>query len=460
MLRTIFSGVLFALCCGVASGDDGASIDERYVKVLTDKNFDKNVKKDTLWLVEFYAPWCGHCKNLQPVWAEAARKLASENSSFRLAKIDATENPSLTRRFSISGYPSIKFFKNGKNRGDYPGGRTKEEILKFAGLASQSALVNIPEGDGLHNFIGSQDISFVLVGVGAGNVPTTKAFDKIAEDETVLGVIGFATASEVDFKQYMTEEDLDTNIALPALVVFNTGEVSHISSRSSNPVKLDQANMEQFVKSNSKQLFGELSPSKPTWKLTKEGKKSVLAFVDPSKDASEGFLKKMRSIMRQYKDKLVFGWVDGPSNTYLLDPIGLKQDSLPQFVVVDITEMTFFKPSWASDEAEIKTYLDKVLSGKETAHPINQDKGDKEKPKDSAQAGTVDSAAVDRLETKLQEANQRVNSLELRIAGFEASAATQQLLTYILGGVVLVVAGLALVPKSRPAETHSSKKKN
>lgn len=50
---------------------------------LTDSNFDKLVlDSDDLWLVEFYAPWCGHCKNLEPHWAEAANSLKGKVSHY------------------------------------------------------------------------------------------------------------------------------------------------------------------------------------------------------------------------------------------------------------------------------------------------------------------------------------------------------------------------------------------
>jgi len=65
---------------------------DEHVITLVGKNFDKEVidnKKDVL--VEFYAPWCGHCKTLAPKFEEAAKKLA-RNKNIVLAKIDATAN--------------------------------------------------------------------------------------------------------------------------------------------------------------------------------------------------------------------------------------------------------------------------------------------------------------------------------------------------------------------------------
>lgn len=61
--------VLIPLTCALYSSSDD-------VIELTSKNFDsKVIKSDELWIVEFYAPWCGHCKNLAPEWKKAAKAL-------------------------------------------------------------------------------------------------------------------------------------------------------------------------------------------------------------------------------------------------------------------------------------------------------------------------------------------------------------------------------------------------
>merc|ERR1712090_46175 len=63
------------------------------VKVAVAKNFDDLVmKSEKDVLVEFYAPWCGHCKKLTPEYAAAAKILAETESPAKLAKVDATEN--------------------------------------------------------------------------------------------------------------------------------------------------------------------------------------------------------------------------------------------------------------------------------------------------------------------------------------------------------------------------------
>lgn len=110
---------------------------------LTDDNFDKLVlKSDDIWLVEFYAPWCGHCKNLAPHWAKAASELKGK---VKLGALDATVHTSKASQYGIQGYPSIKFFpagtKSASGAEDYDGGRTASDIVAWA---SNKAVANIP----------------------------------------------------------------------------------------------------------------------------------------------------------------------------------------------------------------------------------------------------------------------------------------------------------------------------
>lgn len=112
------------------SDDIPASNDEP-VKIVVAKEFDKYVKdtsKDVL--VMFYAPWCGHCKKLKPIWDDLAKEMATINKDITIAKIDSTNNE--VDGITIKSYPTIKYFPTHSKKGiDYKGGRTLEDFKKY-----------------------------------------------------------------------------------------------------------------------------------------------------------------------------------------------------------------------------------------------------------------------------------------------------------------------------------------
>ena len=65
-----------------------------------------DIYPEGVWLVTFYAPWCGHCKKLEPVWQQVAQQLS--NSELRVGRLDCTKYPSVASHFAVRGYPTIK----------------------------------------------------------------------------------------------------------------------------------------------------------------------------------------------------------------------------------------------------------------------------------------------------------------------------------------------------------------
>jgi protein disulfide-isomerase-like protein len=101
------------------------------VVVLTPANFDQVVDGSKNVLVEFYAPWCGHCKNLAPAY-EAVASAFRKEPSVVVAKVDADEHKELGSNYGVSGFPTLKFFPKGSiDPDDYKGGRSEDDFAAF-----------------------------------------------------------------------------------------------------------------------------------------------------------------------------------------------------------------------------------------------------------------------------------------------------------------------------------------
>lgn len=117
------------------------------VKVAVGKTFKEMVMdSDKEFLVEFYAPWCGHCKNLAPHYDEAAKRLLV-NPNIMLVKVDSTENE--VAGIDIQGFPTLKFFGKDKTAEpvDFTGERTAEGILNWLKEHTEYDWVDIPAGE-------------------------------------------------------------------------------------------------------------------------------------------------------------------------------------------------------------------------------------------------------------------------------------------------------------------------
>ena len=106
---------------------------------LTEETFKPTLKKKKHVLVMFYAPWCGHCKKAKPELMAAAAKFR-EDPKVEFSAVDCTAEQSLCSAFSVSGYPTFRYFNYFKNSFPYSGGRTEQDFVQF---------MNNPEnGDG------------------------------------------------------------------------------------------------------------------------------------------------------------------------------------------------------------------------------------------------------------------------------------------------------------------------
>ncbi|KAF9533773.1 protein disulfide isomerase [Crepidotus variabilis] len=119
-LSTFF---LSALIAGVSASN---------VVDLTPDNFDQHVGKGKPALVEFFAPWCGHCKNLAPVYEQLADVFAHAKEKIVIAKVDADGvGKPLGQKYGVTGFPTLKWFDADGKDEEYSGGRGLEDFVSF-----------------------------------------------------------------------------------------------------------------------------------------------------------------------------------------------------------------------------------------------------------------------------------------------------------------------------------------
>jgi len=267
-----------------STSEDGtaADEDEKSVHVLTKDNFDTFLKENPIVLVEFYAPWCGHCKRLAPEYAKAAKKL-KEKGGIPLAKVDATAEADVAKRFDIKGYPTIKLFRKGEPE-EYEGGRTSDTIISWIERMTGAAFDIVADIGEAKKRATEEAVAFI------GHFKSKESesfnmFESVADSNRLLGK--FLAAFGKDAKDEVT--------------VYRQSEepVTHSVS--------DKDALTTFVKNEHFPLFGAITGENFSsyFALNKE----MVWFVgleDVIKEASDV----MRQVAKQFREELSFVSLD------------------------------------------------------------------------------------------------------------------------------------------------------
>ncbi|KAK4790650.1 hypothetical protein SAY86_017954 [Trapa natans] len=219
---------------------------------LNSRSFDETVlKSKELWIMEFFAPWCGHCKKLAPEWKKAANNLKGK---VKLGHVDCDSEKSLMSRFNVQGFPTIMVFGADKSSPiPYEGARTAAAIESFA-----LELLETNAGPAEATELTSQDVMDVKCGSAAicfvtflPDILDSKAEGRNKYLETLLSVAEKFKRSPYSFVWAAAgkQQDLENCVGVggygyPAMVALNTKKGVYAPLKSA--FGLDQ--ISEFVK--------------------------------------------------------------------------------------------------------------------------------------------------------------------------------------------------------------------
>lgn len=157
-----------AILGAVSSSSSSSSswVADGTVLELDDSNFESAISALDLVLVDFHAPWCGHCKRLSPQLDAAAPLLASLKQPIVIAKVNADKYTSLAHKYGVDGFPTLKLFIHGVPQ-EYNGPRKADLLVRYLKKFAAPDVTLLDSDSAIADFIQSAGTYFPLyIGFG------------------------------------------------------------------------------------------------------------------------------------------------------------------------------------------------------------------------------------------------------------------------------------------------------
>ncbi|XP_012231609.1 protein disulfide-isomerase [Linepithema humile] len=345
---------LVSTCHGKVETDEG-------VLVVTKDNFDSVIQDNEYVLLEFYAPWCGHCKALAPEYAKAAKKLEEAKSSIKLGKVDATVETQLAEKHGVRGYPTLKFYRKGSPI-EYTGGRQVDDIVNWLNKKTGPAAKDLPTVDEAKEFIEAHNVAIVGFFKDVDS-EAAKIFLEVGHivDDHVFGI----TSSDEVLKEYEVE---DGKIVL--FKKFDEGKAVHDG-------EISVKDVQNFITVNALPLAVEFNQDTAQKIFSGDIKSHLLIFL--SKDAGhyEKYIDGIQEPAKKYRGKVLFVTIDCDESDHerILEFFGLKKDEVPAMRLIMLEhDMAKYKPDNPEISAEnIMEFVTAFVEGKLKRHLLTQD---------------------------------------------------------------------------------------
>ncbi|KAM4023766.1 protein disulfide-isomerase A2 [Anomaloglossus baeobatrachus] len=330
-------------------------LEEENVLVLHQKNFDTALKTYKYLLVEFYAPWCGHCQELAPKYSQAAATLKEKTSEARLAKVDATEEKELSDEIGVSGYPTLKLFQNGNRTGhiDYGGRRDTEGLVRWMLRRMEPAAAVVETVSAAEELIKAHENTVI----GFFKDPEDadlKLFNEVASN-TVDFTFGVAHKQEIFDKFGVTGDS----------VVFFKSPDGKYEYQGDEELGFDKDELVKFLMVNTMDLVVEYNDQTSEKIFAAKIPNHLLLFINKTVDDQLQLLENFRQAAPDFKGKILFVVIDsaGP-HAGVLEYFGLTNEDIPTIRLINIDQVKKFAFKADKITAEtVKEFCQGVLDG-------------------------------------------------------------------------------------------------
>ncbi|KAL1939613.1 hypothetical protein VTO73DRAFT_9646 [Trametes versicolor] len=309
---------------------------------LDGANFRSHVDKGGI-LVKFFAPWCGHCKKLAPIWEQLAGEM---QHTLEVAEVNCEDHGALCRLEGVSGYPMLFYYGGKEAKTEYTGARKLEPLKAFADKVSGPGVQELKYGE-LEARVAENSVLYLLL-----HAPADRAiFQQVVDASHVLfGSPPLYTSSSSAFYDHynikagtaaiVALKDHDPNV--PATVYEIPKPVSTADERQAlvdwllrnrlpTALELDSDNFQDVMNAPHKPLVVLVATAQRDLKQT-------------AKDVGE--------LARKWRDArgrapVVFAWMDADKwGKWLKSMYGIKAGGLPRAVVANHTRLVY----WDKDQ--------------------------------------------------------------------------------------------------------------
>ncbi|EHH60010.1 hypothetical protein EGM_11271 [Macaca fascicularis] len=318
------------------------------ILVLSRHTLGLALREHPALLVEFYAPWCGHCKALAPEYSKAAALLAAESTAVTLSKVDGPAQPELAEEFGVTEYPTLKFFRNGNRTHpeEYTGPREAEGIAEWLGRRVGPSAMRLEDEAAAQALIDGRDL--VVIG-----------FFQDLQDEDVATFLALARDA-LDMTFGLTDRPRlfeQFGLTKDTVVLFKKFDEGRADFPVDEELGLDLGDLSRFLVTHSMHLVTEFNSQTSPKIFAARILNHLLLFVNQTLAAHRELLAGFGEAAPHFRGQVLFVVVDvAADNEHVLQYFGLKAEAAPtlRFPYLLSQEVP---PDW--DQRPVKTLVGK-----------------------------------------------------------------------------------------------------